>query len=243
MQKKLYFRRAFFMTMMKKTSIKEWEESDRPREKLLEQGASALSIAELMAILMGSGNARENAVELARRILHDANDNLVELSRKSISEFTVYNGVGPAKAVSIVAGLELGKRRMRAEALKKKKISSSRDAFELLRAHLMDLRHEEFWIILLDRANNVLSSKIIGEGGLTGTIADPKKIFRIALENGACGIILCHNHPSDNLKPSQPDIAITKKLKDSGSILDITILDHLIFGASSYYSFADEGIL
>ncbi len=228
---------------MEKFSIKHWEESDRPREKMVLTGPTTLSLAELLAILMGSGNREENAVELARRILRHSDDSLIKLSKMSIKEFMKFKGVGEAKAVSIVAALELGKRRMNAESHKKKSLTSSQDAFEAIRGPLMDLRHEEFWIIMLDRANHIISTRQISEGGFTGTVADPKKIFRLALEFAACGLILCHNHPSNNLKPSDSDCKLTKKIVQAGAVLDINVLDHLIVGETSYYSFMDEGMM
>jgi DNA repair protein RadC len=231
------------MTYETKTSIKNWADDDRPREKLMHKGKTSLSDAELIAILIGSGNTEESAVELSRRILHANNDNLVDLSRMSLHELIKFKGIGEAKAISIIAALELGKRRRSAEARERKTITSSNDAFEQMYATTADLNYEKFWIMLLDQANKVIRIVEVSEGGITGTIADPKKIFKVALEGNACNIILCHNHPSGQLKPSEADIKITEKLKRSGEIIDIKVLDHLIIGIDGFFSFADEGIL
>ena len=230
-------------TYINKLSIKQWAEDDRPREKLLHKGRLALSNAELIAILIGSGTKEESAVDLSKRILTSTNDNLVDLSRLSISELSKFHGIGPARSITIIAALELGRRRREAEALKKRTISSSKDVFEVMQSALTDLHYEEFWILLLNRANQVITKVNISEGGLAGTVADPKKIFKIAIENNASGIILCHNHPSGNMKPSEADTKLTRKLKDAGLLLDLPILDHLIIGDEKYMSFADEGIL
>ncbi|MBU2553459.1 MAG: DNA repair protein RadC [Bacteroidetes bacterium] len=227
---------------MEKIPISQWSEDDRPREKMMLKGKGQLSKAELIAILIGSGNNDESAVELAKRILSSVDNNLAELSRLSISDLTKFKGIGPAKAISIVAALELGRRRRADDVLiDTTKISSSQDAYNLLYAELSDKYHEEFWIILLDRANKVIRKANISEGGLAGTVADPKKIFQLALEQHASSIILAHNHPSNNLQPSQNDVQLTKKIVAGGKSLDISILDHLIIGNDKYYSFADEG--
>jgi DNA repair protein RadC len=229
---------------IQKITIKNWAEDDRPREKLMLKGKSALSDAELTAILIGSGNTEESAVELSKRILKSVNDNLIELSKLSINDLVKnFKGIGEAKAISIIAALELGKRRRSAEIIEKKKINSSNDAFELMHSMVSDCFYEEFWIIMLNKANKVIKYKSISEGGLTATVADPKKIFKLALENNATSLILCHNHPSGNLKPSEADIKITKQLKEAGLLLEISVIDHIIIGDDSYYSFADEGIL
>jgi DNA repair protein RadC len=227
----------------KKFTIKEWAIDDRPREKMLLKGRASLSDAELIAILIGSGNQDESALELSRKILKSVKNNLVELSRLSISDLKKFKGIGEAKAVSILAALELGKRRRSAEALERKTIRSSRDAFECIYQEATDLHYEKFWVILLDQANKVLRLTEISEGGVSGTVADPKKIFRIALEHHASNIILCHNHPSGQLKPSEADMKITKKIVQSGDMLDIKVLDHLIIGHDAYYSFSDEGLM
>jgi DNA repair protein RadC len=190
--------------------IKAWAEDDRPREKLLLKGRSALSDAELLAILMGSGSKNESAVDLAKRILRQSNDNLIELSRLGVSELIKFKGVGEAKAISIIAAMELGKRRRGAEVLDKKKIASSRDVFEYFSGILGDNNYEVFYILLLNRANKVIRDIQISEGGFTGTVADPKKIFKIALEYSATSVILCHNHPSGNIQPSDADLKLTQ---------------------------------
>ncbi len=223
--------------------IHEWAEDDRPREKLLLKGKHSLSDAELIAILMGSGSKNESAVDLAKRILKASNDNLIELSKLGVKDLIKFKGVGEAKAIAIIAALELGKRRRREEALDKKKINSSVDVFEYFSGILSDSNYESFYILLLNRANKVIREIQISEGGLSGTVADPKKIFKVALEHNASAIILCHNHPSGNIKPSDADIKLTHKLKNAGEMLDLPVIDHIILGEENYYSFADEGKL
>ncbi len=224
-------------------SIKSWAEEDRPREKMLAKGKEALSNAELIAILLGSGNSKETAVDLSKRILHDNKDNLIELSRLTINDLMKYNGIGEAKAVTIAAALELGRRRRFSEALEKPSIKNSQVAYECFYAHLSDLNHEQFWIMLLNNANKIIRLEKIGVGGMTGTTADPKKIFKCALENNAASIMLCHNHPSGNIFPSNADKQITNNLVKAGQFLEIKILDHIIIGNDNYFSFADEGLL
>jgi len=226
-----------------KISIKAWAEEDRPREKLSMQGRRALTDAELIAILIGSGSRTETAVELSKRILHHYDNDLNRLAKASIQELSNFRGIGEAKAISIIAALEIGRRRDDTEVKAVESILSSKDAYNLMRRHLVDLNHEEFWIILLGRASKVLGKELISKGGLSGTVADPKIIFHIALQQQASGIILIHNHPSGNLKPSQLDISLTKKLSEAGRMLDIQILDHLIIGDTGYYSFGDESVL
>ncbi|MBQ8221736.1 MAG: DNA repair protein RadC [Bacteroidales bacterium] len=224
-------------------TIKSWAEEDRPREKMLSKGKEALSNGELIAILIGSGNNKESAVDLSRRILKDNNDNLIELSKLSINDLMRYKGIGEAKAVSIAAALELGRRRRFSEALEKPVIKNSQMAFECFYPQLSDLNHEQFWIMLLNSANKVIKLEKIGVGGLAGTTADPKKIFKSALENNAISVMLCHNHPSGNLIPSNADKKITDNLIKAGQFLEIKILDHIIIGNDNYFSFADEGLL
>lgn len=226
-----------------KISIKSWAEEDRPREKLLHAGRRALSDAELIAILIGSGSRQETAVELSKRILHSLGNDLDKLGKLSVNELCRFKGIGEAKAISIIAALELGRRRKDTDIKEAAKISSSKDIFDLMQRYFADLNHEEFWIILLNRANKVLSTHLISKGGQAGTVADPKIIFRIALENHAASVILSHNHPSGNLKPSQADISLTQKLCSAGTMLDVAVLDHLIFADSSYFSMADQGIM
>jgi len=227
----------------KKLPISQWAEDDRPREKLMLRGKGQLSKAELIAILIGSGNTEESAVQLAQKILNSINNNLAELSNLSLSDLKKFKGIGEAKAISIIAALELGKRRLSEDVLVRKKIKSSEDAFHILYAELSDKQYEEFWVLMLDRANQVIRKVNISEGGMAGTVADPKKIFKMALDLNASSLILSHNHPSNNLKPSQNDIDLTKKLRSAGKLLDIEVLDHLIFGNDTYYSFADENII
>jgi len=223
--------------------ISEWAEDDRPREKLLLKGKHVLSDAELIAILMRSGSRNESAVDLAKRILKSSNDNLIELSKLSVKDLIKFKGVGEAKAISIIAALELGKRRRSAETLEKKKITSSKDVFEYFQSFLSDRNYETFYILLLNRANKIIKEVMISEGGLSGTVTDPKKIFKIGLENNASSIVLCHNHPSGNIEPSNADINLTRKLKNAGEMLDLPIIDHIIVGDEKYFSFADEGMM
>ncbi|MFZ4523724.1 MAG: RadC family protein [Bacteroidales bacterium] len=225
------------------STIRNWAEDDRPREKLLLKGRNSLSDAELLAILVGSGTKTESAVDLAKNILKLAQDNLAELSRLGIGELTKVKGIGQARAVTILAALELGRRRNESEVLVRDKIKTSRDAYEIFRSTIGDRPYEEFWIILLNRANKVIKKCNISEGGISGTVVDPKKIFKISLEHHASSIILGHNHPSGVVTPSDADCRITKKLCDAGAMLEVTVLDHLIIGDDSYYSFADEGAL
>ncbi len=226
-----------------KITIKAWAEEDRPREKLLRQGRRCLSDAELIAILIGSGSRNETAVELSKRILHSLNNNLDKLGKLSVVELSKFKGIGEAKAISIIAALELGRRRKETESAEVVRITGSRDIYSLMNRYFEDLNHEEFWIILLNRSNKVLSKHLISKGGQSGTIADPKIIFQTALENHASSVILAHNHPSGNLKPSQADINLTQRIISAGNLLDISILDHLIFTNDSYLSFADESLL
>jgi DNA repair protein RadC len=224
-------------------NIKQWAEDDRPREKLINKGKAALSDAELLAILLRSGSSKETAVDLSKRILHHVSDNLIELSKLNFTDLMTFNGIGEAKALSIIAALELGRRRRESEITVKQQISSSKDVFEYFHANLSDSQYEEFWVLLLNRGNKIIKKVMISEGGISGTVADPKRIFKTAIENNATSIILCHNHPSGNLKPSEADIKLTKKLKDAGSLLDIAVLDHIIIGEEKFFSFADEGLI
>jgi DNA repair protein RadC len=223
--------------------IKSWAEEDRPREKLLEKGRHVLSDAELIAILIGSGSRNETAVELARRILNQYQNNLNELAKLGVSDLMKFRGIGEAKAIAIIAALELGRRRKDTEVQKRSRITMSKDVFDLLSREMLDLPHEEFWVLLLNRANVVLRKERISLGGVSGTVVDPKIIFKSALEHLACAIILCHNHPSGNLKPSDADMRLTRQLKEAGQLLEIPVLDHVIVSNEGYYSFADEGLL
>ena len=223
--------------------INKWSEDDRPREKLLLKGRTSLSDAELIAVLIGSGNKKESAVELSKRILSSYNNELNTLGKLSVKELMQFKGVGEAKAISIIAALEIGRRRKAEEKVDKLVVQSSKSAYDVVSDVLEDLNHEEFWLILLSRSNKVLGRKLIGKGGISGTVADIKIIFKEALLGQSSAIIVAHNHPSGNLKPSQADIQLTKKIKESGELLTIPLLDHIIVGDKSYYSFADEGIL
>lgn len=227
----------------KPLTIRAWSPEDRPREKLLLKGTAALTEAELIAILIGSGTAKTSAVELAKKILLQVNNNLNELARLTTKDLMKIKGIGEAKAITIVAALELGRRRKEQEPEEKPKINSSRDAFNLIKGDLMDLSHEEFWVLLLNRSNRVVKKKRVSEGGVAGTVADPKIIYRLALEELASGIIVAHNHPSGNLAASTSDVELTRKLKEAGKFLEIQLLDHLIIANNKYYSFADEGHL
>lgn len=231
------------MTYTQSLGIKTWAEEDRPREKLLLKGKGSLSNAELLAILIGSGSKKESAVELSKKILANSKNNLQELSRCGIDDLIEFNGIGEAKAISIIAALELGRRYRSTEAMNRKKISSSQDAFNAIYSYLSDSIYEEFYIILLNRANEIIGVHRISEGGTSGTVVDPKKVFKLALVKQASSIILSHNHPSGNIQPSHQDKTITKKLKDSGKLMEIEVLDHIIVGNNRYLSFADEGLI
>ncbi len=220
-----------------------WPKEDRPREKLVLKGKYALSDAELIAILLGSGTVAVSAVELAKAIMNEANNDLNQLATFSIKDLERFKGIGQAKAITIVSALELGRRRKETPKKKKDHIGTATDAYELMKEHLWDLDYEQFWIILLDRANNVIRKVLVSQGGVSGTYVDPKLIFKSALESLASGVILVHNHPSGTLKPSAADIALTKKLKEAGKMLEIPVLDHIIFTDQSFYSFADDGKL
>lgn len=224
-------------------SIKNWSQDDQPREKLLNKGKAALSDAELVAILIGSGNRQESAVDLCKRILASTNNNLSALGKLSIKQLMEYKGIGEAKAISIIAALELGRRRRGEEALEKKKITSSSSVFELMQPVIGELQHEEFWIIYVNNSNKVIQKNQLSKGGITGTLVDVRLVLKNALEVGATGLILAHNHPSGTLKPSEADKQITQKLKAAAQSLDIKVLDHLIITEKAYFSFADETIL
>jgi DNA repair protein RadC len=224
-------------------SIKQWALGDRPREKLIQKGKLALSDAELIAILIGSGNSKESAVELGKRILSGSQNNLSNLGKLSLKQLTEFKGIGEAKAISIIAAMELGRRRRSEEALEKVKITSSNSVFELLQPLIGELEHEEFWILYLNNANKIIEQFQISKGGITGTLVDVRITLRKALELGAVSLILAHNHPSGNLNPSEADKQLTSKLKTAAASLDIKILDHIIVTEKSYFSFADEGLL
>ncbi|MEO6612155.1 MAG: DNA repair protein RadC [Chitinophagaceae bacterium] len=226
-----------------KYSIKEWAKDDRPREKLLAQGAENLSNSELLAILIRHGNREKTAVDLAKEVLQLGKNNLVELGRLSVKDLMKIKGMGDAKAISIAAALELGRRRQSAVSLQKTVISSSADIAHYLQAKFSDYRHEVFAVLFLNRANKINHFEIVSEGGITGTVADPRIILRKALEEDAVNIILCHNHPSGSLKPSRADEQLTSKIKEAARFFDITVIDHIIVSGDGYYSFADEGLI
>ncbi|WP_027138471.1 RadC family protein [Gaetbulibacter saemankumensis] len=224
-------------------TIKNWSQDDQPREKLLYKGKAALSDAELVAILIGSGNRDESAVELCKRILASVDNNLSELGKLTVQQLMKFKGIGEAKAITIVAALELGRRRRGEEALERKKITSSVSVFEVMQPLIGELQHEEFWIIYLNNSNKVIQKDQLSKGGITGTLVDVRLVLKTALSVVATGLILVHNHPSGALKPSEADKQITQKLKLASESLDIKVLDHLIITENAYFSFADEGIL
>jgi DNA repair protein RadC len=224
-------------------SIKSLAQDDRPREKMLLKGRHALSDAELIAILIGSGSRTESAVQLAQRILQSVGNDINALAKLSIKDLQKFKGIGEAKAISIAAAVELGRRRLTEDKPLVQKISSSSSAYEILRPKMQDLPHEEFWVILLSRSNKVLDLQLVGRGGVTGTVADVKIILKMALEQLASGIIISHNHPSGNLTPSQSDIQLTKKIKEAAIWMDVSLLDHIIVSDEGYFSFADKGLL
>ena len=226
-----------------KISIKHWSEADRPREKLLQKGHAALSDSELLAILIGSGSAEESAVSLSQKILVSANHDLNALGKKPGSYFMRFKGIGQAKAVTIVAALELARRRTAVVEQHKLKITSSAAVFELMQPILADLPHEEFWVLYLNHANTVILKYQLSKGGITGTVVDIRLVLRKAIENGATGLILTHNHPSGTLQPSTADRNLTSKLVRAASNLDIRVLDHVIVTEKAYFSFADENLL
>ncbi len=231
------------MREYKSTGIKDWALEDRPREKLLSKGMASLSNAELLAILIRSGGPDASAVELARQILKQAGNNLQELGRKSVNDLVKHSGMGPVKAISIVAALELGRRRKRSELKEKIRISGSQDVYALYEPLIADLSHEEFWVLILNRSNRVIDNIRISQGGISGTVIDVRLILKKAIDCLASSLILCHNHPSGNLKPSDADIKITSKISDAGRSMDIQTLDHIIIADNSYFSFSDEGMI
>ncbi len=231
------------MSKRKSLPISQWSIDDRPREKLLLKGNAALSDAELLAILIGSGSRNESAVELAKRMFQDNAQNINKLARLTLGDLQKFKGIGQAKAVTIAAALELGKRRRLETALQVPKITSSKSVFELMQPIVGDLLHEEFWVVYLNNSNKVIIKQQLSKGGLTGTLVDTRLIYKKAIEVGATGIILCHNHPSEKLSPSQSDKEITRKIKEAGIVMDIAVLDHLIITEKAYFSFADEGIM
>jgi DNA repair protein RadC len=227
----------------KKAAIKTWAEENRPREKMLIHGYDALSDADLIAILIGSGTVDVNAVELAEQILLSVNGNLSELGRRSVKDLMKFKGIGEAKAITIAAALEFGRRRQFSDVVKHKDITSAANIYELMLPIMIDLPHEEFWIVLLNQAKHVIGKHRISTGGVTGIMVDSKMVFKPAIEALACSLILVHNHPSGQLIPSKQDIELTNKLRFAGKTLDITVLDHVIVARSGYYSFSDSEVL
>lgn len=224
-------------------AINQWAEDDRPREKLIHKGNKAISNAELIAILIRSGTKQESAVDLAKRMLDQVKNNLNELAKMSVSEMCGFPGIGETKAATILAALELGSRIRKEEALTRDQVTDSKTLYEILKPQMAYLPHEEFRVIYLNRANKIIGERQISVGGVTGTVADPKIIFRKAIELLACSIILAHNHPSGNLTPSKADIDLTKKMKEAGKLMEIDVIDHIIVADNGYYSFADEGMM
>lgn len=227
--------------MTKRYSIKDWAEDDKPREKLMHKGAASLSSAELLAILIGQGSAKEDAVSLCQRILQHYDNDLRKVSRASVDEFCQFSGIGPAKAVTIVAALELSRRRQLSDAKPEAAITDSRSAYRHLYPYMEDLNHEEFKALLLNRANRIIKILHLGRGNVSETVVDTMALFEQAILSKASGIILCHNHPSGQTKPSKEDMALTKQIADAAKLFKIKVLDHLIIGKQAYFSFADEG--
>ena len=224
-------------------SIKYWAEDDQPREKLMLKGKAALSDAELIAILIGSGSRSESAVELSKRILASVDNNLNALGKQSLQQLMGFKGIGEAKAISIAAAMELGRRRRDEETVDLKRITASKTVFEIMQPIIGELQHEEFWIIYLNNSNKVIYKTQLSKGGMTGTVVDVRIVFKTALEHNAVGMILVHNHPSGTLTASEADKQVTRQLKMAGHSLDIKVLDHVIITEHSYFSFADAGIL
>lgn len=227
----------------KKSNIKSWALEDRPREKLLALGVHSLSDTELLAILLGSGTRNVTAVELARQVLESSGNNLHELGKSGVSELSKIKGIGKTKSLMLLSAFELGRRRSNTESVQKQKITSSRDVFNLFHPLLGDIPHEEFWILVLNRSNHIVEKTRISQGGISGTVIDSRLILKTALEKLASGLILCHNHPSGNTQPSDPDKKITEKIRNAASFMEISLLDHIIIADKSYFSFADEGML
>jgi DNA repair protein RadC len=224
-------------------SITAWAEEDRPREKMLLKGIASLSNAELLAILIGSGTVGESAVTLAQNILQASDHSLHVLARQSLKELQHIKGIGPAKAITIAAALEIGRRRQLSDLRDRPRITCSRDAFNVIAPLITDLYHEEFWVLLLNQANEVIDRKKVSSGGMTATVVDSRQFFRMAIEGKAVAVIAVHNHPSGNLKPSQADIQLTQKLVLAGKTIEVPLLDHLIVSERGFYSFADEGMI
>lgn len=228
---------------LKHLTIKSLSEDDRPREKLAMLGRQNLSDAELIGIILGSGNKNETAVQLAQRMLSENQNNINKLAKLSLAELKKFKGVGEAKAVNIAAAFELGRRRTEVETVQRVKITSSHVAYQILQKRLSDLPHEEFWVLILNRANQVIKEDYLSKGGISGTVVDVRLVCKSAIENNASSLVIAHNHPSGQLLPSEQDKKITKKLNEALQTFEISLLDHLIIGDQNYYSFADEGLL
>jgi DNA repair protein RadC len=232
------------MPTEKHLTVKSWSPEDRPREKMLQKGPSNVTDTELLAILLGSGSRNETVIELSRKLLMNSQNNLNELSRLSICDLMKTKGIGQAKALIIAAAFELGKRHCIVDVLHKDKILTSRNIAEIFQARLGNIPHEEFWLVLLNRSNKIIDKIKISQGGISGTVADIRIMLKEAIEKLASAIVLCHNHPSGNIQPSEQDISLTKKIKEAGLLMDISLLDHVIVsGENEYFSFADEGLL
>ena len=229
--------------MKQNLTIKSWAEDDRPREKMILKGRHSLSDAELLAIILGSGSRSQSAVELAKEMLLSVENCLDNFGKKSLMELMKFKGVGEAKAISVLAAIELGRRRKEVDKVKKVKVRSAQVVFDYMIPYFKDLKHEEFYIVLLNRANEIIHKEQISKGGISGTIVDGKIIFKIAIDNSASAIILCHNHPSGQLFPSLQDEKITNELISFGKMIDLPVLDHLIFTDNGYFSFADKGLM
>jgi len=238
-----YIASAFQISCCMSIKITDWAVEDRPREKLIQKGTSSLSDAELLGILISSGTKDKSAVDLGRELLTIANNNLNSLGKLTIADLKKLHGIGPARAVTIAAALELGRRRKLAESPEVLQIKCSKDVADIFQPILSDLAHEEFWILFLNRSNRVINRMKLSQGGVSGTVTDVRMVMKKAIEYLASGIIVCHNHPSGNLNPSESDSKITQKIKEAGNLMDIQLLDHLIISDKDYYSFADNGLL
>jgi DNA repair protein RadC len=223
--------------------IKDWVLEERPREKMQKQGRASLTNSELLAILVSTGTAKKSALDIAREILHKTDNDLMTLSKWSFSDFCKIDGIGEAKAITIMAALELAGRKNNSTVKQKSSITCSQDAYKLMKHRLEDLNYEEFWVLTLNRKNSIINEYKISEGGITATVVDQRKIFKLALDDKSTGILLFHNHPSGNRNPSESDNQLTKKLKEGGKLLDIAVMDHIIIVQSDYFSYADEGVL
>lgn len=231
------------MDQYSKLSIKDWALEDRPREKLMYKGVKSLSSAELLAIIIGSGNRKQSAVELSKTLLSFCNNDLNQLAKKSIQDLVKIPGIGEAKAIGIISALELGRRQKAFLSKQKQKITCSQDAFEIMEPYVDNIGHEEFWVLYLNQANKIVDIKNVSSGGITGTIFDVRMVFKDAFNLEATNLILCHNHPSGNLQPSKADKDVTSRAIEAGKLMNISVLDHLILADNQYFSFADEGLI